>query len=228
MSNTFAIGDIHGRLDLLEEALDHLYKEFPEGGKIVFLGDYIDRGPDSRGVLEKLIAGPPDNWEFICLKGNHDQFMEMYKDDNLAYSWMLNGGNTTIEQYVGNINRLAASGMTEMPEEFLDHVEWIKELPKYYEDEHRVYVHASVDTNLSLDDHSDRELLWDRYPDTHSGGYRGKYVVHGHTPQRDGSPSVFHNRINIDTGAYSTGRLCCIMFDDDKAGPPSAAWVTGG
>lgn len=201
---TFAIGDLHGRLDLLQMALDKI-ESLAEGGTVVFLGDYVDRGPDSAGVVRKLYAGPPDGWKWVCLAGNHE---DMMVDPLKSGMWLANGGMETISSYY-----------EDEKEDYKYHIEWMNTLPLLYQDDHRVYVHAYVDEDFSLDNQSSQVLLWERYGKTEDKGYRGKYVVHGHTPFKDG-PHVFSKRINLDTGAVWSGRLVIAEFDDMRPGGP--------
>lgn len=195
---------MHGRWDLLEIALAEIEEEAP--GTVVFLGDYIDRGPDSRLVVECLIDGPRQGWRWICLKGNHEDMMARTFTEALdPQSWLANGGDTTVVSYGGDIP--------------IAHIIWAQSLPLLHRDIHRVYVHAGVDPNLSLDEQDEKTLLWSRYPKDYGEGHSGFHVVHGHTPYEDG-PLCLSGRTDLDTLAWATGRLVVGVFDDNVPGGP--------
>jgi serine/threonine protein phosphatase 1 len=201
----FVIPDIHGRLDLLENALTLIEQREP-AGTVIFTGDYVDRGHDSRGVIERLIAGPPDGWRWVCLRGNHeDMMLETLRAPLDPGWWIGNGGGATVASY-----------SAEFPNAHLD---WIAALPRVWSDAHRVYVHAGVGEQYDLDAQPEQMTQWFRYPEGADIGYRGKHVVHGHTPRKNG-PELYQHRTNLDTGAYATGRLCVGVFDLSKPGGP--------
>lgn len=204
MGLTFVIADIHGRLDLLNSALAEIEARMA-GGRIVFTGDYIDRGLESAGVVQRLIDGPPANWEWVCIRGNHEDMLLTCKDgENLGW-WVANGGGETIVSYGGEINQA--------------HVEWMDALPRLWWDDHRVYTHAGVNESHELTEQVEAVTQWFRYPKGADVGYRGKHVVHGHTPNANG-PELFENRTNLDTGAVFTGRLVVGIFEDATPGGP--------
>lgn len=207
MSKTFAIADIHGRFDLLAAAIDRVESGNPTGGKIVFLGDYVDRGPESAHVLERLMSGPddPGRWVWVCLKGNHEDMMVSTLGREEEEWWLRSGGVATVTSFGGKI-----------PPEPL---QWCKGLPTWHEDAHRVYVHAAVDPSKPLAEQTEALLLWTRYQKNQDDGYRGKHVVHGHTPEKSG-PICLSERTNLDTGAVYSGRLVVGVFDDDIPGGP--------
>jgi len=207
MAYTYAIADLHGRHDLLMAALERIEGANPRGGKIIFLGDYVDRGPDSAQVLETLMRGPDDagRWTWVCLKGNHEDMMVSTLGGPDEEWWLGNGGVATVASFGGVI-----------PEEYLA---WCRALPTWHEDAQRVYVHAAVDPSKALNEQSEAMLMWTRYGEEYNAGYRGKHVVHGHTPHKDG-PVLFSERTNLDTGAVFTGRLVVGVFDDEIPGGP--------
>ena len=206
-SLTFAIPDLHGRLDLLEAALTAI-EASAEMGTVVFLGDYVDRGPDSAQVLARLIAGPPPNWRWICLKGNHEVMMSLAlrNPDRLDW-WIDNGGNTTILSYRDDRTMIVG------------HLAWIDALPAIQVDAHRVYVHAGVDRAIPLAAQAEKVLLWKRYPLDVDEGHGDRHLVHGHDPNIDG-PLRLDRRTDLDTWAWRTGRLVVGVFDDSRAGGP--------
>ncbi|MET3924585.1 metallophosphoesterase family protein [Devosia sp. 2618] len=205
MSKTFAIADLHGRFDLMEKALTRIEESYHSGGKVVFLGDYVDRGPASKQVVDRLIAGPPQGWEWVTLKGNHEDMMVACHSGPDRGWWLNNGGDATLESYGGTVPAA--------------HLEWAQRLPMIHADKHRVFVHAAIDPTKPLDGQSETMLLWTRYPENADITYPGLHIVHGHTPHR-GGPELYAGRTNLDTGAVFTGRLVVAVFDDDRAGGP--------
>ena len=215
---TFAVADLHGRFDLLGDALEAI-AAYPAGAftrTAVFLGDYVDRGPHGAEVLERLIAGPPEGWRWICLKGNHEAMMALAlrNPDRLDW-WVGNGGDATVASYCERRDAIAA------------HLAWIDTLPTLHRDAHRVYVHAGVDPAIPLGSQADRTLLWKRYGRDDAGGHRAErnadggeiHVVHGHDPDEAG-PLLLAGRTALDTYAWATGRLVVGVFDDARAGGP--------
>ena len=191
MPNTYVMTDIHGRLAPLKSLL----AQIPAGSKIVFLGDYVDRGSESREVVE-LVRSLPNA---VCLRGNHEDML-LAPDPGC---WLANGGASTILSYkhplTGHLDRVALA----------DDMDWMKSLPRVHSDARRVYVHAGVDERLDLDAMPESLTQWHRYPSMADIGYRGKTVVHGHTP----GVFIGHNRICLDAGQK---KMCCGVFDDDS------------
>ena len=209
---TFAVADLHGRHDLLEAALAAIERraarEAYGSRTIVFLGDYVDRGPASRATLERLIAGAPVGWRWICLKGNHEVMMALaLRNPERLDWWMDNGGDVTVASY------------RDCREAIASHLPWIEALPSMHVDAHRVYVHGGVDPAKPLSKQQDKILLWKRYPREFGEGHGALHVVHGHDPNVDG-PLLHAGRSDLDTYAWSTGRLVVGVFDDGCAGGP--------
>lgn len=202
----YAIGDIHGRLDLLQVALKWLDDQEP--GTVFFLGDYIDRGPNSKGVLDTLIAGPDTNkgWVWKFLSGNHEE-MAVDFSEGAAYSgWWENGGKETAASYEGG-------------EVSQEHLHWMKNLPKLFVENHRVFVHAGVSAAYPFNMQPQDFLLWWRYADSEDFKVHGRYVVHGHTSLK--TPFVGEGRCNLDVGSCWRSRLALAVFDADIEGPPT-------
>lgn len=210
MSLTYVIPDLHGRHDLLCEALSEISLHASgRAGLIIALGDYVDKGPDSRLVIDRLIAGVDEGWEFVALKGNHDAMMVQALRDPLAMaSWLEKGGDAALASYGGEAAAVPRA-----------HIAWLERLELVHLDRHRLYVHAGVDPTVPLEQQSETTLMCKRYPKGFSGGYGGRHVVHGHDNMPDG-PLLYEGRSNLDTAAWRTGRLTVGVFDDDTAGGP--------
>jgi len=217
MSLTYAIADLHGRYDLLGMAFEKIAAH--AAGKqatIITMGDYIDRGQRSREIIEKLMAGDPaPNLRLVCLQGNHEQIMLICcAAPGRIEWWVRNGGGATLISYGNPVGDFANPSL--IP---IEHLRWAFELPKYYEDAHRIFVHAGVKDGVKLGDQDDEILLWMLYPDGDKGGYGSKHVVHGHH-QFENGPLLFSGRTDLDTFAWWTGRLVVGVFDDELAGGP--------
>lgn len=216
MTKTYIIADLHGRHDLLVAAIERIEQSSHSGGTVVFTGDYVDRGPASRQVIETLMAGPQTpGWKWICLQGNHEEIM-LAGCLGVVHWWIPNGGGATLISYGAKQGGSAHDALSLVPQE---HLRWIEGLPLYYEDKHRVFVHAGVDETLSLGETPSKVLQWHRYDREYPHGYRGKHVVHGHEQYEDG-PVLHADRSDFDTLAWYTGRLVVGVFDDDVAGGP--------
>jgi serine/threonine protein phosphatase 1 len=209
---TYAIGDIHGSLQKLRELMT-LCRRHADGrpATFIFLGDYIDRGPDSRGVVEALIelqSRQPDR--VITLKGNHEAVaVEVVDGDTDPQTWLREGGTATLRSY-------RVDDARDLPAE---HVAWLRMLPLSYDDGERFFVHAGIDPDKPLDAQSDRDLIWIREPFLSDARDHGRLIVHGHTPQRDGMPDFRGNRLNLDTGAVFGRALTAAAFGSGRRHP---------
>ena len=209
---TYAVGDSHGCRELLDALLARI--EADAAGRehrLVFLGDYVDRGPDSAGVVARMRSlqqAAPDR--VVCLKGNHEDLMlrAAREPDDVAL-WLHNGGRETLDSY-------GARWVADLPRDDLD---WLGTLPSRFEDEMRIYVHAGLRPGRALDAQRDHDLVWIRDEFLESGFDFGKLVVHGHTPRRDGRPDLRPFRVNIDTAAVYGGRLTAAAFEDGTSPP---------
>lgn len=228
---TYVVADLHGRYDLLQKALAEIEKDSPSGGRFICLGDFVDRGPQSREIIERFMAGPPQNWEWIILQGNHEQLMiggVQFPHGALGHWWHNNGAYGTLKSYGYPEVELEHC----VPEE---HVRWLSQLPVYYEDELRIYVHAGVPMDKDLEETKQQTLQWMMYRDGSSnwsdaeyhddGTHKsGKHVVHGHV-QAEHHPDLRVGRTNLDAWAYHTGRLAIGVFDEVAAAPKEILWV---
>ena len=199
----YCFPDIHGCSSVLKEALEFVYKENPEGGKIIFLGDYIDRGPDNLGTI-RTVMNPPENWEFITLMGNHElMFLEAYRDNtpfyNIPASKDIAGFGQ--DEYVtyGQIR-------TNIPK---DIIEWMTlDLKMFHIEGKNVFAHAFYDDDRSPEEQQLSECVWLRMDDfmKYDNRNQGFYLTHGHTPRKNG-PINCANRTNLDAGAIFYGRF---------------------
>jgi serine/threonine protein phosphatase 1 len=223
----YAVGDIHGRLDLLESLLGMIAQDAPARASVpqktlVFVGDYIDRGPDSRGVIERLIGDPLPGFDAHFLKGNHEAILlDFLEEPPLLNHWLMNGGDATMRSYGVDVERLVR---LRAPSEiwrnaFADtlpesHLRFFRQLKLSVSFGDYLFVHAGVRPGVPLGAQSEADLVWIREPFLESVERFGKVVVHGHTPGRE--PVTRPNRIGIDTGAVFTGRLTALKLQDES------------
>ena len=210
---TYVIGDIHGcdakARDLFEACLD-FNRDRPHG--FVFLGDYVDRGANSRAVVEWLMAIEavmPD--QVLCLRGNHEDLLLRAARGNPEdeEAWLEAGGDATLSSY-------PARRAMDIP---AAHRKWISECPLLYRDERRLYVHAGIVPGVPLNQQPRHALMWIRDEFLSSDADHGMLVVHGHTPLPGGKPDLRRNRLNLDTGAVFGGPLTCAVFCDTITEP---------
>lgn len=214
---TYAIGDLHGRYDLLQKALAAIFSRTQDGRlphRVVFLGDYSDRGPQSRQVVERLMLGPRHAAEWVILKGNHeDMIVEHCRTGHYLLNWMNNGGGPTLLSY--GHPREGKIDVSYVPER---HVDWMDSLPTVFSDGVHVFVHAGLKEGVPFSIQPDSVTLWMLYPEGAQDVYPDYHVVHGHEQFAEG-PMLYKGRTNLDTHAYYTGRLVIGVFDEDKPEP---------
>lgn len=222
----YAIGDVHGELDKLSELLRSIRADAVRRKvehRIVFLGDLVDRGPDSRGVIEHAMRLQRDEGA-IVLKGNHEELMlhaVQNRESVGIHWWAENGGDETILSY------MLANGACDDFRDAIDpaHIEWLSGLPTIHRDKARklAFVHGGIDPK-TFPDCSDEIRMWTRshkffdpgrWPDRPE--LDGLLVVHGHTPTHDFEPHLDPRRINVDTGACFGGPLTCVVLAPSEA-----------
>lgn len=230
----YAIGDIHGRLELLKSA--HALIAADEaahggggggdgggGGQVVHVGDLLDRGPDSRGVVELLMQGQAEGRPWIVLRGNHDRFLPRFArqpgwiDPGLASGrhWLDHaslGGTETLASYGvdydGDHDRAHAEVLRAVPEAQL---RWLETLPLWHLSPDALFVHAGIRPGVDLAQQTEQDLLWIRGGFLDDRSDHGTLVVHGHTVVDH--VTDFGNRLAIDTGAAYGGPLSVVVFD---------------
>jgi serine/threonine protein phosphatase 1 len=222
----YAIGDIHGRLDLLQAMYRHIVAELvvdkPADWRIIYLGDYVDRGPASKGVLDFLIAASARDPRNLMLTGNHDAgFLEFLGRPDPYGLFMTNGGVETALSYGVNLQRrgFLRSGGRALHEGHAAlaaavppaHLDLLRSLPLSLQFGDFFFCHAGIRPDIPLADQLPFDLIWIRGEFHAHAGLYPKVIVHGHTPVAEAD--VRANRVNVDTGAYYTGRLSALAVD---------------
>ena len=219
----YAIGDVHGRDDLLRDLHEHI-REYHQlmysarDAELIHVGDYIDGGAHSREVIDRLMSGL-DGFQMTCLLGNHEaMLLECLATDNRQawYTWLSNGGEETLSSF-GMSLRFGGYDPDELHASVgEDRVAWLKSLPLYKAVKPNLCVHAGIAPGVPIDQQQYNDMLWIRSRFLDSEEEHGYVVVHGHTPGDE--PVVKANRICIDTGATSNGLLTAAVLDE-KAAP---------
>lgn len=222
-TRVYAIGDIHGRADLLaqlHEAIAADAAAHPGSRKVlVYIGDYVDRGLQSKEVIDLVLDHRPDGFEIVCLKGNHEALMlDFLEDAQYAQVWIQNGGNATLYSYGVHLEDRGKPGdkierarlhlAKVLPER---HRRFLADLPLLHVEGDYFFVHAGVRPRVALDRQDEREMLWIRDEFLSSNVDHGKVVVHGHSISWE--PDIRANRIGIDTGAFASGVLTCLVLE---------------
>jgi serine/threonine protein phosphatase 1 len=213
---TYVIGDVHGRHDLLAEVEATIVADasrLPGRKLIVMLGDFIDRGPSSARVISRLMAPPPPNFDRVCLTGNHELAMLSYIDDDISLSqWFAMGADVTLHSYGLDAAHLARQYPSQKKlDEFIrsslpaSHVTFMRELPILLDTPNALFVHAGIDPEVPIAEQVDEDLVFIRSRFLDSVQPLPKLVVHGHTPIKEVKARGL--RLNLDTGAFHTGRL---------------------
>jgi serine/threonine protein phosphatase 1 len=221
----YAVGDIHGHLDalgpLLAKLADDLTRSRPaERPLLVFLGDYVDRGPDSRGVIDAILALEAGaDFEVVALKGNHeDALLRFLADGGFGPNWLTNWGEATLISYgvrppapgaeATETPRVQAELLAALPQA---HRAFLGRLATSVTVQDYLFVHAGVRPGVALAAQAEQDLIWIRYEFLQSDADFGKVVVHGHTPAQ--LPELKANRIGIDTGVYYSGVLTAVRLE---------------
>ena len=219
----YAVGDIHGRADLLEKMLGLIWADAagPAQNTLVFLGDYIDRGPSSQEVIEILATLERPDWTLIKLRGNHEQLLlDFLSKPDVYRVWRTFGGAETLQSYGVRpplfdddveYARARDELMSRLPPR---HFAFLTALSTSYAAGDYYFAHAGVRPGIALDKQSPEDLMWIREDFLLSDRKLEKVVVHGHTPVE--RPAVRPNRIGVDTGAYATDCLTAAVFEGES------------
>ncbi len=219
----YCIGDIHGRLDLLEELHRDIARDAAGFGgprSMVYLGDYIDRGPQSKEVIDLLLADPLPDFDTVHLLGNHEQSMlDFLRHPHAVASWLTYGGIATLRSYGVRVLPDVSHRDIEPLRDALDaalpdaHRAFFESLPLVHCTGDYCFVHAGIRPGVPLQEQNDEDLLWIREDFTASTARHEHVVVHGHTIAPE--VELLPNRIGIDTGAFHTGVLTCLVLEAD-------------
>lgn len=223
----YAIGDIHGQIEMLDSALERITADGGSDARIIFLGDYVDRGADSKAVIERLVqgktAGKP--WRFI--KGNHDRMFEWFMEPTprhdphllVGYHWLHEriGGTTTLASYgvdVGERRRLNAVHAEARAAVPTSHLNFLKSCEVSIPLDRQFFCHAGVRPGVALRDQAEDDLVWIRDDFLHDSRDHGALIVHGHTPV----DTAHHagNHVNLDTGAGYGKPLTIAVFETEN------------
>ena len=220
----YAVGDIHGMHETLEEVLfliDQDIKQRPPAGDVleIFLGDYVDRGPDSFGVLEALLSPTPEDRRRACLLGNHeDAMLSAMNAPEMEVRWMPFGGAATCRSYGIDADGLAHNPkaiqtqlQAAVPEH---HRRFLSALPRSLHIGDHLFVHAGIRPKVAMDAQNPHDLIWIREPFLSYGDPHPAHIVHGHTPVS--MPDHRAHRTNIDTAAVYGGALTAAVFEGDS------------
>jgi serine/threonine protein phosphatase 1 len=209
---SYVVGDIHGCLDELVCLIDQL--PLQQSDRLIFLGDYIDRGPNSKGVVSYLIKlQAQSNQELIFLKGNHEDMFLAYVGLPGQYGdmFLYNGGRATLESY--GISPVSVPSQDTLPRIPSDHIEFLNHLQPYYLEEPYLCVHAGVNPLKPLENQTQDELLWIRNEFIDNPHKLPYTVIFGHTPQKE---ILFHlpYKIGLDTGLVYGNKLSCVELGE--------------
>jgi serine/threonine protein phosphatase 1 len=201
IKRTFVIGDIHGCLGMLRKLIDRIQWD-PSRDRLIFIGDYIDRGEDSRGVIDFVLSLKQDSPNVQCLIGNHEQMLIDYLSGDDPQTYILNGGGATLMSYDRVRRNKEDSLIPSSHLEFLSSLLLMVELDDYY------IVHAGFRPHIPIEDQELFDMIWIRNEFLLSQYDFGKVVIFGHTPFNN--PVVMKNKMGIDTGAVFGNRLTCL------------------
>lgn len=224
MTPIHAVGDIHGQLSQLETALELIERHGEPGAPVVFCGDFVDRGPASRQVIDLLMEGQAAGNPWTCLMGNHDRFLlrylgdPLYEDPNVSRPLLWTdaplGGAATLASYGVDVSEgraladIHADALEAVPQH---HRDWISALPRTHETEDQIFVHAGLRPGVALEDQAEDDLVWIRGGFLESPQDWGRLVVHGHTALDH--PEFYGNRLNIDGGAGYGRALVPVLIE---------------
>lgn len=224
-ARAYAVGDVHGRLDLLDDLLDQIRQDIAQRPVVptylIFLGDLIDRGPDSAGVIERLRTLNDVSAKKGFLLGNHEEvFLRVLAgEERIAYDWLRFGGRPCLASY--GLDPLALEPLTEqeiaaalkavVPQAHIDFLQGFGDTFRFGD---YLFVHAGIRPGIPIEEQHEHDLRWIRNEFLHDSKDHGLIVVHGHTISD--TVEERSNRIGIDTGAYQSGKLSAIAVEDEQ------------
>jgi serine/threonine protein phosphatase 1 len=224
----YAIGDIHGQLGMLEDALALIEADGGAKAHVVFLGDYVDRGPNSRGVIDTLISGMAEDRNWTPLKGNHDRLFQWFMEDVPRHDPHLLVGYHWFHDRLGGVETMASYGVTFDDQTRLkdlharaqravpqSHVDFLNALALTHETDDLLFVHAGIRPGVSLADQTEEDLVWIRQEFHNYTGLHPKLIVHGHTPVSEATH--YGNRVNLDSGAGYNRPLSTAVFEGSES-----------
>ena len=220
----YAIGDIHGQLAKLQEVLAWIGADGGPDARVVFLGDYVDRGPDSAGVLDLLCDAQDAGRNWVILKGNHDRLFEWFMEDPPRHDPHLLVGYHWLHPALGGVETLASYGVTFEERTRLQvvramaggavpqrHVDLMRQMPLYHEEAGYLFVHAGIRPGVPLAEQTDEDLVWIRQEFHQATDPHPWVIVHGHTPVE--AAVQYSNRVNLDSGAGYGRALSVGVFE---------------
>ena len=232
----YAVGDIHGQIQLLDRALDLIAADGGPEAEIVFLGDLVDRGPDSRGVIDQLMQGQAAGRQWHVLKGNHDRMFTRFVQSGDQTDPRIVSGLGWLHKRLGGLTTLASYGVTDTESmtvpEILQaaqaavpraHLDYINQMPLWFERDELLFVHAGILPGFELPSQTEDDLIWIRGPFLDYPLPHPWLIVHGHTALDH--PQHFGNRIDLDGGAgygrplhpaVFEGRNCWLLTDKGR------------
>jgi len=222
----YAIGDVHGRIDLLQSLEQRIVEDAATRGAarrvIVYLGDFVDRGYESRAVIEHLLETEIAGFERVFLMGNHEEYMIRFlEDSSKARGWFANGGIETLMSYgvVAGGSGATDTDLARVQSEFRaalpdSHKAFLAGLPVMHREGDYLFVHAGIRPGVAIEDQDPEDLRWIRRDFLDDKRDYGVVVVHGHTITEH--PVDRPNRIGVDTGAYASSRLTCAVLVEDR------------
>lgn len=221
-TRVYAIGDVHGRTDLLGRLLGKIETDRAGAARgtrvtLVMLGDLVDRGPDSRGVLEMVAGLQGGDMELVCLTGNHEAMMlDFINDRPEAYDWLGNGGMEALESYSIKPHDRKISDLRDELREALpqSHLDLLKSMKMRKRIGGYLFVHAGIRPGVRLGNQVAEDMLWIRGSFLESTANFGFVVVHGHSIRAQ--PEIKENRIGIDTGAWMSGTLTALVLEGSE------------
>jgi len=221
----YAIGDIHGKLALLQKLCDKIHKDIESHDddiKIIFLGDYIDRGEDSKNVINLILSLIDADLDVVCLMGNHEKSLsDFLENGEKNFEWLMWGGSETLKSYGVNFedengkpysfNQLSNQLSELIPD---SHKQFYNNLKLYHEEDDYIFVHAGIRPSLTMDKQEENDLIRIRRDFIQKNHKIDKTIVFGHTTFEE--PFEGKRKIGIDTGAYATGCLTSVVLFEDQ------------